>query len=223
MSFVTVPDLKYLRLQSRALRRDVSSMLKHGRVAPRFAERIWINPSSVKRAALSPSLRYGQSAHVRDGDWDTETIEISAWDKLRCLENHWIDGTPWTASGIYELMLHEIERNGSIDGCSSLKELEHRYSALDRIFAQVKHEQALRSTSELGDRTTFRGSGDMLVHIGRGPSLLMGRGGQHRFAIARILDIPLVPAQIGVVHTDSLSTWSSFVIRSHNRPTEESE
>jgi hypothetical protein len=49
-----------------------------------------------------------------------------------------------------------------------------------------------------------RAHGGILIHPGREGTLLRASGGMHRFAIARSLDLPEIPAQPGVVHPQAL-------------------
>ena len=46
--------------------------------------------------------------------------------------------------------------------------------------------------------------GGILMYVGRDGTLLHAGGGVQRFAIAKILDLPEIPAQLGVVHPQTI-------------------
>lgn len=79
-----------------------------------------------------------------------------------------------------------------------------RYQRVDTLFQQVKEERVLRSRKEV-KKNAFREQGGIIIHIGPGGKLFFGQGGHHRFAIAKILNIEYIPAQIGCVHVSAIS------------------
>lgn len=114
-------------------------------------------------------------------------------------------------------MLDLIRERGSADGCRTLAEVISRYERLDVMFRQVCSEGRLRSRSEL-QRRGFRASGEIYMHVGRGPQLLFGNGGNHRFAAARIAGLSCIPAQLGVVHPEAIHDWEQVAVRGARRP-----
>lgn len=61
----------------------------------------------------------------------------------------------------------------------------------------------------------LRESGGVYVHINRNGEAIFGGGGIHRFAIARILSLDTIPAQLGVVHEEALKLWKNQYV---NKP-----
>ena len=88
-------------------------------------------------------------------------------------------------------------------GIETEKEIVLRYEELDNIYYQIKKEGRLKSQSELFEGN-FREKGGVLIHIGPNGEPYFGLKGNHRFAIAYILNIP-IPAQIGLVHKSSVN------------------
>ena len=122
----------------------------------------------------------------------------------------WEGGASWEETEAYDQMLRLITQTGkSVDGCRSLDEVVRRYERLDAVFEQVREDRRLRSRSELPlpDRG-FREVGGVYVHLGRSGQPIFGGGGFHRLAIARVLELPEIPAQLGVVHEELLRRGS---------------
>lgn len=206
-----------LGLTALACARDTKNAIRYGAAAPRFAERVWIDPRQVSRVVRDPRFRRPVSARVVDGDWDQRAMEIEQWGKFIACQRHWKEGVAWEDTGLIDALTERLELRGPIDGLSRPSDASRRYEELDEIYGRVQATSELLSMKELAMQT-FRGWGDILIHVGRGPELLLGRGGQHRFSIARCLDLHLVPAQLGAIHPAVLTTWSESCIRSDDRP-----
>ena len=119
---------------------------------------------------------------------------------------HWQENIPWAETGIYEYMLLEINRKGSVDGCCSLEDIILRYEKLDKIFEGVKAAKALKTQKELNP-LAFNECGGILFHIDRNNKPIYGAGGVHRFSMAKILGLKEIPAQLGLIHPDALKDW----------------
>lgn len=198
--------LRHLARHTRALAQDVRGSLRWGSAAPRVAERVWIDPRRCT------TYRYGlprsRSGTVQGGSWDQPQISLSESQNFQACELHWIEGVPWADTGIFAYLHALIARKGSADGCTTHAELVERYEQLDRVFATVQSEGRLRTRAEL-DPAGFRESGGVYVHFDRTGTPVFGGGGHHRLAMARILELPVMPVQVGVVHRDGLDTWRS--------------
>lgn len=194
---------------------DLLNWRLYGRQAPKFAELVWIKPSDCAESVLN--LGRHETGRVLDGEWDRNRQPLSANLKFRACESRWVYGLPWSETGVYEYMMDQISKRGLTDGCLTLSDVVARYERLDRIYEQVASEGRLLSSRELG-RRGFRGQGEIYVHVGRGPSLLFGLGGIHRFALSRILGLDCIPVQVGVVHRDAVADWQCLVSRTARRP-----
>ena len=197
--------------------RDLHNVARYGTSGPRFAERVWVDPRTVSRVVRDSRFRRPQSARVMPGDWDLHAESIDSWEKFVAWERHWKYGVTWEATGRIESVVLRIAAEGAIDGMKNASDVIRRYDELDSIYASVRESGRLLSVREVGG-DSFRGWGDILVHVGRGPELLLGRGGQHRFAMARHLGLDLVPAQLGAIHPAVIDSWAQCCIRSSERP-----
>lgn len=192
-----------LGLAAEVLRRDVGNRRRFGRHAPRFAQLVWVDVAACDEAL--DIFEPDRSGEVVGGDWERAARPLEGdWDVIAC-RAHFEDGVTWEETGVYGHVIAEIAAlGGRKDGCETLDDVVRRYDALDRLFECVGREGRLRSRREL-PRTSFREHGGILVHVGRDGRPIFGRQGCHRMAIARIQRLPVVPAQLGVVHPDALS------------------
>lgn len=186
----------------RAVARDLPNLIRWGPGAPKWCERIWLDPAVIH--SVTSSFDRSWSGLVVGGDWATGVKPVHAMPKVRFALDHWQKGIPWEDTGAFDFVLSHYERtNHPLDGCRTRDEVLARYVRLDELFSRVAHERRIPSMAESPDRA-FRESGGIYVHIGPdGP--VFGGGGTHRLIIGQLLDIQLVPVQIGVVHPDGLS------------------
>lgn len=93
-------------------------------------------------------------------------------------------------------------QKGRIDGCHTREDLIERYERLDRIYDEAQRTGTLRPHGSVNE--TRGEQGGILVHIARDGTPLRDGGGMHRFAIAYVLDLQKVPAQLGVIHSEAV-------------------
>jgi hypothetical protein len=189
------------------VRRDVGNVLRHGRRAPRRAERIWVDPRAVRETYAG--FDSADSGRVIAGEWPRQARSVEDYYKLHACRRRWVDGVGWTETGIFDELLERIRIDGDVDGCRTIEDLEHRYRTLDEIYEAVRCERRLRTRDELPG-PTFRESGGVLVHIGDRGQPIFGHRGGHRFVMALLLNLAVIPAQLGVVHPAGLSALSQY-------------
>lgn len=189
--------------------RDVVNRWRFGPEAPLSDELIWICPRDVTdwyRADPdngAPRFRRRHSGMVVGGDWDMSRKPFGSQIKLDSIRDHFERGVPWQKTDIFAWMLKRLDNEGSIDDCTTREELVERYERLDRIYAEALETGTLRPHGTINQ--TRRENGGILVHIARDGTPLRDGGGMHRFAIAYILDLEKVPAQLGVIHPDAVN------------------
>jgi hypothetical protein len=185
--------------------RDAGNRLRYGADAPRYAERIWVRPAELHERVLGSRRLW--SGQVRDGDWDRHREPVGSMPKVQACIDRWVHGHRWEDTGAYTWMMRLIEDRGRAkDGCETYEDVVARYAQLDRVFEQVRAEGRLRRRSEV-DPPGFRELGGVLVNVDRDGAPVAGGGGWHRLAMARILELPLIPAQVGLVHRAALPGW----------------
>jgi hypothetical protein len=199
-------SVRNLVLWGGVLCRDLSGLRRWGRRAPRAHQRIWLDPATCRQRLIT-TLDGVRSGSVLDGDWDLDAGPVEEVPRIEFCRLHWEEGVPWSSTGVYEYLLDRIERSGNaLYGCRTRAELVARYEHLDRVFDTVRREGRLRTRSEM-DPHALRERGGILMHLDRSGQPLFGKEGCHRLAMARVLGLPAVPAEIGVVHAAALDTW----------------
>ena len=204
-------------LLPRAAALDTGNALRFGRDAPRFAERLWIDPASV--VMHSTRLRRAASAQVLDGDWDQPVGELASVVPYRELELHWGEGLSWEEVGAVARYERAFLANPKKPqhGRTTMDEIHALLADWDDLFRTVCATRMLLSRHELG-LPVFRGYDDIVVHFSRSGEPLFGWRGKHRLAAGRIAGIRWIPVQVGAVHREAVTSWHRNGVRSLRRP-----
>lgn len=199
-------------------RRDVQRRRRYGREAPRYHELIWIDPRQCRLQLLEGRGGTDQ-CDVLDGDWDRAVEPLENNPHIRVCLEHWLGGRSWEETGAYDDMMERIASGTPVaDGCRTLDDVVARYHELDEVFERVRREGLLRTRAELS-AGAFRERGGVLIHIDRSGEPLYNRfNGCHRLAMALVLELPVMPAQVGIVHADALSRWRTEYQAGGERP-----
>lgn len=101
-------------------------------------------------------------------------------------------------------MIHKMKAGRAPDVCRSRKDVLRRYQLLDAIFEETRACGRSLDMNELPRFHCRRAHGATLVQLARDGTCPRRVGGVHRFAIAYILDLPEMPAQLGVTDSQAL-------------------
>ncbi|MCP2043994.1 hypothetical protein [Pontibacter sp. HSC-36F09] len=190
--------------------RSVYNKIRYGANAPMYAELIFVDPMQVDQYSFA--WKHRDSGRVIGGDWDQQenlTAIDSRFKFNACIER-WKLNKTWEETGIYEFMLNLIlHRNRPVDKCNSLEDIIARYEQLDDLLEKVKETGRLNTQRELNP-SCYNEEGGIFIHIGRKNQTIFGGGGIHRLAIAKVLQLSSIPAQLGVVHSEALPTWTVY-------------
>jgi len=218
-----------INIYSKYWKRDLINVLRYGFGAPLSAQRIYVNPQHIDRVYYPSlwreeipktvinnrienlSLDRKYTGSVIGGGWDKQTIALQGCPKYRYCVERYCKGKSWKDTGAYDLMKKIIERKPGRDGCYSYSDIVKRYRRLDNIYNNVKRKRRLKSRKELS-QYSFREKGGVYCHIGRNSTVIFAGGGFHRLAIAKILELESMPAQIGVVHKNAINAWQKHLL-----------
>ena len=196
---------------------DALNRLRFGPQAPRYAERIWVNPAHCKRYIEAADLASHLGSRVRQmsgrvvSEWPSSLeLTFDNHPKLTYCWAHWQDGKSWNDSGAIDFLMGRIavSPTGVTDQCRTHQDVQRRYETLDEIWADIRKRGSLPSRGELVPGN-FREVGGILMHIGPGGEPVFSGAGCHRFAMALMLDKPF-PAQLGIVHISALGALSEM-------------
>ena len=186
--------------------RDLANRVRLGPGSPRSDELIWIDPLQVTHvySRKGPvAYRRRHSGTVAAGDWDRRGTPIDAAIKVSACNRHFVGGESWEETGIVDEMMSRIARFGTFDGCRTREDVLARYDRIDRMYDEIARTGRLQPVIERPERFR-REHGGILIHIDREGRPLLAGNGNHRLAIARILKLDRVPAQLGAIHLDAL-------------------
>jgi hypothetical protein len=191
---------------------DARERARHGPLAPRWAERIWIDPRRCEW--VSPALDRGRrlSGRVAGGTWAMEPLDTVV--KLQMAEQHWRTGATWEEVGAYDFMMEHVADLADRDGIRTMADVVRRCERLDRMFETMRAEGRLRTRAELPGRSLREHRG-VYIHIDHAGSPVFGNGGSHRLAAARVLGFAEIPAQLGAVHPAALGRLPGLRLPSH--------
>lgn len=189
--------------------RDRWNRLRFGPGAPLSDECIFVDPRDVRHVYLPgrtpavPTFRRRHSGLVVDGDWDQSRGPLPETRATRAIHDRFVRGMSWAETGVLDYHLAMISEKGISEGARTLQDVLARYEALDRVYEEAQRTGRLRPRCELPGHFR-REHGGIFFHIARDGEPLRSGGGRHRFAIARILGLASVPAQLGVIHPDAV-------------------
>lgn len=189
--------------------RDVWNRARFGPGAPRSDERIYVAPCDVRYIHVTDGtvgksmFRRRHSGMVRGGDWDLSRAPLPETRAARVIHDHFVRGMSWAETGIVDYHLEKIAEKGISEGARTLEEIMARYEDLDRVYEEAQRTGRLRPRSELPGHLRREYDG-IYVHIARDGEVLRSGGGRNRFAIARVLKLPKIPAQLGIIHPEAV-------------------
>lgn len=185
---------------------------KHAAPADPYA-RIRVTPGStdhyVTERAVPRDLGLGQ---IRGGDWDLEEREpLESLSIYVGLKQRFEDGRDWERTAYYESAKRTFERGGSKAGCESLQQWKRvRLAFEEELFMDIKENgyqpnfEAGHDVPEIDHRSTdsrYKHRLEPLVAIGRDGAVYVADG-YHRWTIAEILDLELIPVNVLARHRE---------------------
>jgi len=203
----------------RAAKQDLAQIARFGWSSPKFCELVFVDIRKVEHWLPPVGDWWSESGRVLAGDWDKKIQQIETNVTLRYSRMHWEQGIPWT-----EIRANLLrEGNAGIAEFAVLEDLEGRGEnkrrvALARLNNYQKLYEDVSVTRKLLPRALldvphFREHGGILVHFGPNGELIFGARGNHRFAIAKVLELHEVPVMVGLVHPSIVKSWRDLIVR----------
>lgn len=161
-------------------------------------KRLWVDPIAIGFKIQGPTARAIDAGSVVPIDWDRQLIHIDHSVKHRSLRMHFQEGVPWEETPLFSSVYRRrLSWGHVIRGETSLSALAHRYAAeVDALYSSMERYGYQLSTNEVADpRAGPQG------FISRKGEMLFGRQGNHRLAIARLLQIDRFPITAVAEHT----------------------
>lgn len=192
--------------------REIENRIRYGRKCPKVSERIWVKARSCTKSLDSFDL-CGCHKSVAKGlvlkEWDeSRAFDLFADPKFTACIARWEKGLPWENTGIFESELRRIRECGSADGCKNIFEIKKRYERIENMYRQIKDEGRVRARYEI-NRFEFRERGGIIIHINPEGEIYFGKGGNHRFAAAWVLNLT-VPAELGCIFRGAIPELEKY-------------
>jgi hypothetical protein len=206
---MAIHDIKQLVVALRSMHRDRENRAVFGAAAPRTAELIWVDPKEINHylGDLPEGLNIRRTSG-RIVDFERRGLHLSPLEDVIQVKSslmHWRDGLPWekTPDFIHRMTRVKLLRAGIRRNTKSA--IVRRYRALDEIYSRIGQDQAFKTQKQL-KRWNFREFGGVQICIdGAGRLGIMRGSGLHRITIAKLLDLPYIPAMVGLVDVGAVS------------------
>lgn len=166
--------------------------------APPFRLR-WVAPERIRRSLLETAPRAPQWGRVVDGDWEEGWEPFDERAVPRGIEQRYCEDRRWRDTALFDAFREQLARFGNAWGHTDIGGFAERCREIDRLHDALR-EDGYRRQEHLhgpnGYATTARFD-EINVDIGRDGRVYWRSYGQHRLAIAKLLEIDAVPV---VVH-----------------------
>lgn len=171
---------------------------------------IFINPSKIKYKGFAHlKFKKKNTPFILDFDWDKNNIELIEFEKkhhtyVSC-NQLFVKKLKFNKCKEYFFFKKQIQNFGEFKGCKTDREIELYFKKLFTLYSNIKKKGVKVNTDNNLD---FMIDGhNNLVKIG---------GGNHRFAISRILKLKKVPIEIKLISKKTLDQKLNGKISKHD-------
>ncbi len=159
---------------------------------------VWVDPDSINRSVLEWIPRRPQWGRVVGGDWDQQWEPFEQRAVFQGLRERYQEGMPWEQTALFDAFTDQLERFGNAWEYNSIANFEARCQEIDRLYESIRT-KGYCTQIDLAEEKTPRLAhvyGEINVDIGRDGTFYWRAYGQHRLAIAKILELDYVPVVI---------------------------
>ena len=159
-------------------------------------KRIFVDPSTIEYT--TGEIFSKRRGWVVDGDWDTEGDLYMQRTYPKAIKQRFVEGLSWDETALADKY--------------DQPKLEERATAIEQLYQHIRDDgyRSQRCLLEENPDTAWDGLNDAMhplaneiaVDIGRNGELLWNICGQHRLAIAKILEIDRIPVQVFRRHAE---------------------
>lgn len=206
---MAIHDIKQIAVALRAVHRDRENRAVFGSAAPRTAELIWVDPKKIN--FYLEDLPEGLSIRRISGrivDFERRGLHFSPLEDLVQVKSslmHWRDGLPWEKTPDFTRGMSRVKLLRAGIRRNTKSAILRRYRKLDELYRRIEQERVFKTQKQL-KRWNFREYGGVQVGIDAAGRFAIMRGsGLHRVTIAKLLDLPYIPAMVGLVDVNAIS------------------
>lgn len=175
-------------------------------------EILWVDPKKIVNCVALDGSTYTIRGLVAGGDWDTRQLPFEHHPLYKAFVARFSHGASWESTQFYKDTLSAIERGQAPWMCSTKEAFLERLTRIEALYHEIRT-QGYKSQSQLPKSdifardpgSPFKKHDEVVICIGRHGDLLF-RDGKHRLAIAKILNLPVIPVAVGLRHQQ----WHRF-------------
>lgn len=126
------------------------------------------------------------------GEWDIgRRIKFASAPKSKSIFDHYLRGVPWEQTELFEIYAVRLASGDTVRGASTMEQLVSQYDLkVSALFRGMERDGFRVMRSRLPQ-----------VLIGRDGEIMMGSQGNHRVAIAQILQLEFISCEVKCWHT----------------------
>ena len=157
---------------------------------------IWVRTDDLTAKTVFPWDLYFND--VLPGNWDLHLGNLDVTNKHRSVVQHFRDGVPWESTDIFVNRYRpELARGNSPRGAGSFEELLRVYETnVEDLYESIRRQGFVVAINRNGKPDIPH------VHIARDGRLLFGDDGNHRLAMAKLLNVTRVPCLVRARHME---------------------
>lgn len=203
-----------IRKRLKGLVVDSKNYYKYGKKAPKYGELIFLNPDDVVKRISARDIEYKYHSAMVVDSWNNEKeLYIAEEEKTKAIYRRYVSNCSWEESGYVDILLDDIKK-GLCTDLNNKEQIIRRCEGLDKLFEEIKRDRIIKSRKEI-NRFNYREIGGIEISISNNGELIKTHGGNHRLILAKIFNMEIIPAVIGLVHEDALDKFVEVREASH--------
>lgn len=159
---------------------------------------IWVPPASIRFKLRSAPIIAFRSSNVQYGEWDLNRRKIEETAKFHSVMQHFRDGLDWEDTEIFRRYAVRLGRGEVIRGCRTIAELKVVY----RTDMNVLYQSLNRNGFLLHQARKKKRNDLPHVYVARDGEIIFGSEGNHRLAMARLLEFDEIGCRVMGRHAD---------------------
>ncbi|MEF8814026.1 MAG: hypothetical protein V5A55_09440 [Halovenus sp.] len=154
-----------------------------------------VDPRTVERSILESAPKRPQWGRVQGGDWDRQGEPFAERPVPAAVRQHFVEGVAWERTPLRAHFRAQLERFGNAWGHTSMAGYGTYRDGIEQLYDTIASRgyRSQRELADAGDPGAVPVLDEINADIGRDGRLLWRGYGQHRLAIARVLDVEAVP------------------------------
>lgn len=188
---------------------EVYRCLRPGRSDANPLRLVWVKPDAVVYLHDADPRGFGEVAR---GDWDTDRQRFEDSVVYQSIVARFQKDVAWQETNLFRDYQRKLEDGDPYWRCTTNKELHTYFKGIDQLYDNIQedgyksqrelHSKRPARTHELNNDTMHPFLNEIGVNIYRDGSFAKNQSGTHRLAIAKVLEVDVVPVVIRARHAE---------------------